>query len=287
MFAGRNFESPLHIYGSSKTNDNNQSSSQVLRDSYNTTGNHHPYTGEGSSTSSSSQQTSSHQDDSSRGSMAQRRRSHRPRGCRGGRKNRKNREAKAARGEELVPSTTSDSILMPRIGPPPHNKPVSESALSEHQGDLPSYHQPVAARVGTSTNAWAQRSPSILPPPSVTTSTQQQDTTRKMLPPPLPPFVNGNDPFVAKEAKDISKFLKMLPSFEEEPEQQPSQDAFVEASSSLEKLWEQPMRSAISSSSSSSSGDEAGSLFVTSPRSFLMGNLVPAEGFPRSQFSLW
>lgn len=298
MFGDRNFESRggLHIYGHdgtmtvSHTNNNGLSSSssssstQVLRDSYNNSGTLF--------SQSSQQQNSSSSDEGVRGSIAQqRRRSHRPRGCRGGRKNRKNREAKAAR------EATGGEPMIPRAGSPPHNKPVSES-VPVTQGDLSRYQhfKTSASRNNNNVNAWTQRSPSILPPPSNRSSnSSSKDATRQMLPPPLPPFVNGTDPFVAKPVKDISRFLKMLPSFEE-PDQSfssSSQDMSLEFSVQESKLplWEQqepPMCSAISSSSSStSSGDETGSLFATSPRSFLMGNLVQVDGFPRSDFSLW
>ncbi len=192
-----------------------------------------------------------------------RRRSHRPRGCRGGRKNRKNREAKAA-------------ALAAAVG-----SPVKPTTVVK--GDL----SPFQYLNTNSSGNWKNKA-------QVTAEKGQM-----LLPPPLPPFVGGRDPFAGDNGEDsMAMGLKMLPSFEDEATTETPSSSFEDHSVcvALEQTlfgFQQGTMSTFDSSDDSDCGSESlknqriekqrrqqlesGSLFVTSPRSFLLGSSGSAE----------
>ena len=244
-----------------------------------------------------------------------RRRSHRPRGCRGGRKNRKNRErnaaaaAAAATGSSVALSALATSKSQPNSNTA-HTNINHTTKNSPLKGDLSNYQF-----VNTG-KAWGGNHHSPLPKSDHSDNTNSP-MKRQMLPPPLPPFLNGQDPFVEKKAKeqaDDQACLKMLPSFDERELTAFLSAPVASSSTAVERFlstsaFQQPLDlrhllsgsdgipigTVISSSGSGSDDDytssststsqgknqriemqrqqelESGSLFVTSPRSFLLG----------------
>lgn len=191
-----------------------------------------------------------------------RRRSHRPRGCRGGRKNRKNREAKAA-AYSAVSGT-----------------PVKQMKVIK--GDLSPFQY-----LNTNTScSWN------------TKALAESEKGQMLLPPPLPPFVGGRDPFAGDNGEDMAMGLKMLPSFEDEASTETPSSSFEDHSVcvALEQTLFGFQQGTMSTFDSSEDSDctteslklqriekqrrqhlESGSLFVTSPRSFLLGSSGSAE----------
>lgn len=224
-----------------------------------------------------------------------RQRSHRPRGCRGGRKNRKNKDEF---GSFLSPATDkTDAPLSQRQNFPP----------SPLKGDLSPYQH-----VHTSKSAWDFDNHTLLN--SAQKQQIQHHRQHQLLPPPVPSALFARHHYGTGPAEALGSGLKMLPSFDEQDDgtkghvilPPPLEGYFGRLSAPpLPHLdWNAARDEATLDTAESSCSDdsdshhswgcnsknrpsivlqqqqqqqpafESGSLFVTSPRSFLLGDAI-------------
>lgn len=207
---------------------------------------------------------------------APRRRSHRPRGCRGGRKNKKNK---------AVSTTVFGPGMLHTDAPLLQQRQNFQQNNHKEKDDMSPYHH-----VNTN-KAWEFGSSQI-----VHDAAQKQ----QMLPPPVPSALFESSRFFMESNGGC---LKMLPSFEEAESLAESfippsmEDSIMHAPThfALDSVFFRNSHEEATVDTASSSGDESdnswcnhgdnyrrielqrqqelesGSLFVTSPRSFLLG----------------